>query len=273
MSFWAHKGVRWITYGWGLFIAENVVLSHNRDQLIDEFGDTAYHGVYSALSTVACVSIGYGYWGHGRGQGPLLRHPLVTSTVGRACVAAMQAVGFVGLSQLFPRFQIPVAWTSTSAAPGTTSSSSSSTPSNMPGSAVPSPAASPSPPAFAFQARCPIDFHTDKQHADSVFGIQRVTRHPMLWSLALAGAGTALVSPFVTEVLMFGVFPSAFACIGSTHQDYRFRRGSGGTLTAAREAATSQFPCVVTLRVFVSRGVVSFAAVVGGDVCCLVIAM
>jgi hypothetical protein len=92
----------------------------------------------------------------------------------------------------------------------------------------------------------------------------------MLWSLALAGAGTALVSPFVTEVLMFGVFPSAFACIGSTHQDYRFRRGSGGTLTAAREAATSQFPYVVTPRVFSGRGVVSFGAAVGGDTWCFV---
>ena len=35
-----------------LFNAENVVLSHNRDFLITEYGEASYHGAYNSLSTM-----------------------------------------------------------------------------------------------------------------------------------------------------------------------------------------------------------------------------
>jgi hypothetical protein len=54
----------------------------------------------------------------------------------------------------------------------------------------------------------------------------------MLWSLALAGAGTALRTPYVSEAVMFA-FPTIFALVGGAHQDYRYRRGSGGMLRYA----------------------------------------
>ena len=41
---------------------------------------------------------------------------------------------------------------------------------------------------------------------------------------------------------MFYTFPAVFAAIGSSHQDYRYRRGSGGSLTPEREAVTSNVP-------------------------------
>ena len=48
-SFWRSafkaKGVRWIAAGWTAFIAENVVLSHNREWLIERLGGpAALHG-------------------------------------------------------------------------------------------------------------------------------------------------------------------------------------------------------------------------------------
>jgi uncharacterized membrane protein len=36
--------------------------------------------------------------------------------------------------------------------------------------------------------------------------------------------------------------PAVFCCIGTSHQDYRFRRGEGGVLTPELEAKTSNIP-------------------------------
>ena len=55
-------GWRWAVGGWTFFIAENFLLSENRTWLIDEIGDDNYHLVYGFFSTVACSSIGYGYF-------------------------------------------------------------------------------------------------------------------------------------------------------------------------------------------------------------------
>ena len=61
-----HKGVRWISIGWTSFIAENVVISHNREYLIEKLGESNYRYLYSGLSTMACGSIAYGYLKHGK---------------------------------------------------------------------------------------------------------------------------------------------------------------------------------------------------------------
>ena len=34
-------------------VAENVILSHNREYVITEFGESSYHGAYNTLSTMA----------------------------------------------------------------------------------------------------------------------------------------------------------------------------------------------------------------------------
>jgi hypothetical protein len=62
------KGVRWIGAGWTAFLAENLILSHNRDAIIDKVGDKNYHRLYNTLSTCACASILYGYIRHGKGK-------------------------------------------------------------------------------------------------------------------------------------------------------------------------------------------------------------
>lgn len=99
------KAVRWIGIGWSAFIVENVVLSHNREWIRETYGDDNYHTLYNTLSTVACSSIAWGYLKHGRGMGPLLNprsKPLLLAG------SIVQIIGLVGLSQVPPKFQIPV---------------------------------------------------------------------------------------------------------------------------------------------------------------------
>mmetsp|Transcript_27692 Transcript_27692/g.55714 ORF Transcript_27692/g.55714 Transcript_27692/m.55714 type:complete len:151 (-) Transcript_27692:67-519(-) len=80
-----------------------------------------------------------------------------------------------------------------------------------------------------------------------IAGIKRVTRHPSLWSLGLLGAGTALSTPFAPEIVFFSM-PCVFAFIGGAHQDYRHRRGWGGSLTPEVDEQTSHVPFVALVK-------------------------
>ena len=107
-GFWrsalANKGVRWIAGGWVAFIAENIILSENREYLISQFGDSNYHAGYGLLSTLACSSIAYGYFKHGRGSGPLIKTP---GSGRKAAAFVLQTLGLVGMSQLIPTVRSP----------------------------------------------------------------------------------------------------------------------------------------------------------------------
>lgn len=58
--------------------------------------------------------------------------------------------------------------------------------------------------------------------------------------------GSALATTFVSEMALFG-FPLVFALIGGAHQDYRYRRGIGGSLPSSTEAVTSNVPFLALL--------------------------
>jgi uncharacterized membrane protein len=77
--------------------------------------------------------------------------------------------------------------------------------------------------------------------------MQRITRHDKLWSFGLLGLGTAIGTPFIGEIIMFG-FPILFAFIGGMHQDYRYRRSMGGQLTQEIDDVTSNVPFVAVLN-------------------------
>lgn len=224
------KGIRWIGLGWTAFTLENVVLSHNRTEIIDHFGSDTYHQVYNSLSAIACSSIAWGYFKHGRQQGPVMavaRRSLPILIVG----TIVQTVGLVGLSQMAPKVQLPVAIkvgedssrtgseSVATAAQGTSSSSGKIT----------------------YAARCPMDFKPPNIPQDGIYGTDRVSRYSMLWSLGMASIGNALSTIYYTEVVMF-TFPLIFAAIGSSHQDYRYRRGMGGYLSPEKEEKTSVVP-------------------------------
>lgn len=218
--------------GWVGFIAENLILSHNRQWIIDNYGDDNYHIAYNILSTTACSSIAYGYLKHGKAGGPSLprRGPLV-----HLLAFTVQTVGLIGLSQLAPAFQIPVAF-----APGGQQSERIDAPRQTP---------SPSSGERKLYVRCPIDFRHKRSDGDesSAYGVERVTRHPALWFLGMSCLGTAMTTLYPTSAAMFS-FPIVFSFIGGAHQDYRFRRGNGGQLSPEQEESTSNIPFVALIR-------------------------
>jgi uncharacterized membrane protein len=137
------------------------------------------------------------------------------------------------LSQVFPALQVPVQIGGSPPEKQTQDKPSSNPP--LGGSSV--------------RALCPIDFKFDKTHRteDGIWGLQRVSRHASLWAFGLIGFGTALGTPFATEFVMFAT-PLLFAAVGSSHQDYRYRRGSGGQLTPEMESKTSNVPFVAIVQ-------------------------
>ena len=91
-----------------------------------------------------------------------------------------------------------------------------------------------------FHARCPFDFSKTDNESD-ITGMNRITRHPMLWSLGITGIGATLLYPYPTQIVAFS-FPLVFALIGGAHKDYRYRRNWGGYLSPEVDQNTSHIP-------------------------------
>lgn len=228
------KGVKWIGLGWTGFILENLILSHNREEIISTFGSDKYHMVYNTLSTIACSSIAWGYYKH-RKMGPLLKGRTLLSL---GAGFAFQAVGLVCLSQLVPKLQTPVMLDSA------TNPQTPHAPADTP---VSSENGSTSASSYSLRVRCPMDFKPKDVPRDGIYGLERISRHAVFWSLGFACAGQACYTLFVPEMFMF-TFPLIFAVIGTEHQDYRYRRGSGGLLTSQYEAMTSNIPFAALIQ-------------------------
>jgi hypothetical protein len=108
-----------------------------------------YHGVYSVLSTAACGSIAFGFFKHGRSQGPKI---LNASRPGpRIGALVFQSLGLIGFSQLFPKLQVPVSLVADEEVQG-----------DAPAHSVQNPQPQePSKSSFfsgQFKPRCPMDF-------------------------------------------------------------------------------------------------------------------
>lgn len=235
-----NAGVKWITFGWVSFIAENLILSENRTEIIEKFGNDSYHQVYNTLSTLACGSIAWGYLKHGRGMGPTFR-----ARVGIPSLVAgtlIQTIGLVGFAQLLPKLQVPweIQYENKDSVPSSSITSNSQS--------ITSEASKPAT-GIKFAARCPMDFRSTKAPAnpDEVSGLERITRYPFLWAFGFTCFGSALSTIYWTERVMFS-FPMIFALIGSTHQDSRFRRGKGGYLSPEKESKSSLIPFVALLE-------------------------
>jgi len=196
------KCAKWIAFGWSAFAMENLILSENRQMIIDRIGDKTYHGMYSTLSTLACGSVAYGYIKHGPGLLMKSKFGPLRTAIGFGTAA----VGAIGVGQLLPKFQLPI---------------------KSDGSVT-----------------CPFDFK-DKSMPENG-GLQRVTRHPTFYSIGLLGLGFAITTPYVGRLALL-TGPLFVAIIGTHHQDSRFRRGIGGTLTEEREKETSNLPFIAIL--------------------------
>jgi uncharacterized membrane protein len=220
------RGAQWVLAGTGGFVLENLVLSDNRTELIDAFGEAEYHMGYSLLSTLACGSVAYGYIRF-RTVGPTLAPPGSAAKLG---AIVFQSLGLAGLLQLVPKLQSPVGLES--ARPVHAAHQSEQLPSTH------------STPVFV--ARCPVDFRAKDSPQDVVHGLQRVSRHATFWSLGFIGLGSALVSVYPTTVCL-GLMPSCVAVILGAHMDYRYRRNRGGSLPPEVEEQTSLLPFAALL--------------------------
>eukprot|EP00536_Pseudo-nitzschia_multiseries_P017201 jgi/Psemu1/224085/e_gw1.1425.6.1 len=225
----SHSMVRWAAGGWTFFVVENAILSENRTWLIDSLGDDNYHAVYGTFSTIATVSIGYAYYRITRKPPSKIPLPLrrwagarggsqttLTAAVG---AWAFTSVGIVMTSQVAPTFQIPVSI----AAGGSNGNSGSK-----------------------LQVRCPFDFSDKRLENTSgdpfaVRGLERITRHPGLWSFGLIGMGQSFLAPTI-PLQIWWLGPSLVAWLGGSHTDSRFRRGMGGVLHPEYDCQTSNIP-------------------------------
>ena len=215
--------VRWAAGGWSFFIAENALLSENRTWLIQELGDEPYHLVYGTLSTVATASIGYAYYSilKTKVSPALAMNPRSSLTMVGGWI--FLSIGTILASQTAPKMQIPFSLIDKSTTATTTTTSESPFTSK------------------SLQVRCPFDFSDKKVALDSIHGVERITRHPGLWSLGFVGLGQAILAPTIPQKIWW-CGPAAVALLGGSHTDSRFRRGMGGTLSPEYECQTSNLP-------------------------------
>lgn len=155
-----HSSIRWATFGWAFFTAENAILSENRSYIIEQLGDANYHYVYGTFSTAATASIGYGYY---KLQKTIIppnltiwkTKPPVPAAVG---AWAFMTIGIFLASQTLPKFQIPVAIVDSNPAGVTGQSHASS--------------------GKKLQVRCPFDFAGRKASETlQIYGTERITRY------------------------------------------------------------------------------------------------
>ena len=254
--------LQWAAGGWCFFIAENAILSENRSYLIAALGDDKdegrYHALYGTFSTVATASIIYAYVKLQReAVKATVRLPPQTPLVVMTASWMSLTLGLVLASQTLPKLQIPVALTTTTTTTPQQPSSSSTNPcSTTAASADPDPSCAP---AWKLQVRCPFDFTDNKKKnnasshddfdATKLVGLERISRHPGLWSFGLISAAQAAWAP-TTALQVWWMGPLAVAWLGGWHSDARFRRGMGGTLDPSHDSVTSNVPfgAVVTGR-------------------------
>jgi uncharacterized membrane protein len=223
----SNPSIRWAAGGWTFFIAENAILSENRTWLIQQLGDDQYHLCYGTLSTIATASIGYAYYVIKKAA-PLTAKP---PTLHMTAIIGGWTFLFSGLamaSQLAPAFQIPVAMVDANA-----NASSNANPTVGPSAPSTSP--------MKLQVRCPFDFTDKKDPNTALHGVERISRHPGLWSLGLVGLGQSILAPTM-PLRIWWLGPAAMAWLGGWHTDSRFQRGMGGTLEPGYASETSNVP-------------------------------
>lgn len=231
--------MRWALGGWSFFIAENFVLSENRTYLISNFGDDAYHYAYGTLSTAAMTSVFYGYFRKVKNAEPLLWKGPAVPLGAKALSFMCLSLGLGMASQIPPKLQIPVHFVPENDTENTIATSAAVVDTDATTTTAPA--------QSGWKVRCPFDF-TDNKDTNSpvVHGLERITRHPGLWSFGLLGLGSAFLVPSLPQRVWL-MMPSMVALIGGAHTDSRFRRGMGGELSPEYDRATSNVPFVALL--------------------------
>jgi hypothetical protein len=224
--------MRWATGGWIFFIAENLILSENRTYLIDQLGDDGYHAAYGTLSTLAVGSIGYGYlYRIPNGAPPLMWKGASMPLPSRMAAWALLTLGMSMASQQLPKLQIPVSYEKSTATV------------EVGAPILENPLPAPQQKSGQWKVQCPFDFTDKKSSEDMPRGLDLISRHPGLWSMALTCAGYGCFLPSLPQKVWW-TMPVLVAWIGGSHTDSRYRRNMGGKLTPEYDAMTSNIPFV-----------------------------
>lgn len=206
--------IKWAVSGWAFFIAENAILSENRTWIIDQMGDDGYHTMYGTFSTAAMVSVGFAYFKR------ISRPPAATTSLPALALSwGFLSSGLFLAFQTAPSMQIPVSLQKQQP------KDDSSTPAS-----------------WKLQVRCPFDFTHDRDNNETVKGIERISRHPGLWSLSFIALSNAALLPLLHPLQLWWMGPTAVAWLGGNHTDARYRRGMGGALDPLYESQTSNIP-------------------------------
>ena len=204
-------------------------------------------------------SVAYAYRYKVRGQGPFAFSGR-PAPAALAASFALQALALGMVSQSAPKFQIPVQLVNESSS-GAAADAKNNTATTTQVKAAPAPAAGGS----QWKVRCPFDFSDSKsqtgvpkgtrQQADQLAGLDRITRHPGLWSFGLLGLGNALLVPSIPTRIWLSM-PAMVALIGGAHTDSRHRRGMGGELCREVDDVTSNVPFLAMIMGRQDGGVV-----------------
>jgi uncharacterized membrane protein len=224
---------RWAIASWSFFILENTVLSENRTLLISHLGDKNYHACYGLCSTAAMGSVGYAYK-MVRNAEPMMWNSIKGAPMGAKVGSfACFTLGLGMMSQMPPKLQIPVEYRGEPVGDSTVQPNAMNAAANKTLSGEQS---------SGWKVRCPFDFSDNKNpDSNSVAGLERITRHPGLWSFAFLGLGQAFLTPSLPQRVWFAM-PTLVALIGGAHTDSRYKRGMGGCLDESYEKITSNVP-------------------------------
>ena len=258
---------RWAVGSWSFFIAENLVLSENRSFLIESIGDDNYHYLYGLISTAACGSITYAYF-YKISSPLLLAWPLTASAPlsMKGASFIFHTLGLGMLSQIPPKLQMPILYEPTTTNINNNNNRNTgltvqdSNEEGTDGSIQRnSSAEKDAPVSKKWKVRCPFDFtdtrsatawkndlNDDDNHGIPIVGIDRISRHPGLWSMGLIGLGQACLNPSMAHRAWLSM-PIFVAAIGGWHTDSRYRRGMGGNLNAQLDQQTSNIPFAAAL--------------------------
>lgn len=190
--------------------------------------------MYGLCSTAAVSSIAYGYQYKIKGKGPMLwKAGSPVSLPGKIAAFMCSGLGLFLISQTAPKAQIPLEYIKESPEnklPQIQKNETLSADANT---------------SSKWKVRCPFDFTDAKSQSleggAEVYGIDRISRHPGLWSFGLLGMSLSYLTPSVpTRAWLF--MPVMVALIGGEHTDSRHRRGMGGHLSKEMDEKTSNVP-------------------------------
>ncbi len=238
--------LKWSVGSWSLFIAENFILSENRTTIISQVGDDNYHYIYGLCSTLAVSSIAYGYQYKVKvSSGPMLwKAGAPVPLPGKVAAFVCMSLGLGLISQSAPKLQIPLEYMGGSG----NDSELKDQKQQQYQQKVTTESASQG--DKKWKVRCPFDFTDAKSKSleggENVHGLDRITRHPGLWSFGLLGLGSSFLTPNLPMRAWLSM-PIMVALIGGGHTDSRHRRGMGGQLNPEVDAITSNVPFAAIL--------------------------